>query len=84
MPPASSLRLFAILLTLSIGACADTLTSEDTASSTTLQRDYDKSLTKSEQEAVISDLQNAKSKQQGGAASDPAASSGAQSAEQRN
>ncbi len=82
--PGISLRLLAVLLPLGLGACADTLTSKDTASSTTLQRDYDKTLTKSEQQAVISDLQNATAKPQGAEASDPTASTGAQSAEKQN
>ncbi|MEX1061231.1 MAG: hypothetical protein WED13_09445 [Methyloceanibacter sp.] len=78
-----SLRLLAILLPLALGACADTLTSKETTSATTLQRDYDKTLTKSEQKAVISDLQNATAKP-GAEASDPTASTGAESAEQQN
>jgi hypothetical protein len=48
-----------------LSACADTLTSEETKSSTTLQRDYENTLTKSEKDAAISDLQAAKAKQQG-------------------
>ena len=53
------LRLLTVLLPLGLAACADTLTSKETASSTTLQRDYDKTLTKAEQKAAISELQNA-------------------------
>jgi len=83
MLPGLSLRLLAVLLTLGLGACADTLTSEETTSSTTLQRDYDKTLTKAEQKAVISDLQNATTRQ-GAEASDPTASTGAQSAEKQD
>jgi hypothetical protein len=56
------LRLLAVLIPLGLGACADTLTSEETTSSATLQRQYDKTLTKSERSAVISDLQNATAK----------------------
>ena len=82
--PGISLRLLAVLLPLGLGACADTLTSKDTASSTTLQRDYDKTLTKSEQQAVISDLQNATAKPQGAETSDPTPSTGAQSTEKQN
>jgi hypothetical protein len=52
-------RLLTVLFPLGLAACADTLTSKETASSTTLQRDYDKTLTKAEQKAAISDLQNA-------------------------
>ena len=84
MLPGLSLRLLAVLLTLGLSACADALTSKDTASSTTLQRDYDKTLTKSEQQAVISDLQSATAKPQGEETSDPAASTGAPSAEKQD
>ena len=58
------LRLLAVLLPLGVSACADTLTSEETKSSSSLRREYDKTLTKSEKDAVISDLQAAKDKQQ--------------------
>ena len=81
--PGLSLRLLAVLLPLGLSACADTLTSKETTSSTTLQRDYDKTLTKAEQKAVITDLQSATTKQ-GAEASDPTASTGAQSAEKQN
>ncbi len=57
--PGLSLRLLAVLLPLGLAACADTLTSKETASSATLQRDYDKTLTKDEQKAAISDMQAA-------------------------
>ena len=76
--PGLSLRLLAVLLPLGLGACADALTSGDVASSSELQRRYDKTLTKSEQKAVISDLQNAKATQQGTPAPDQTASTGAQ------
>jgi hypothetical protein len=59
------LRLLAIPLTLGLAACAETATSDQMTSSTTLRRGYDNTLTKSEQQAVISDLENAKTKQQG-------------------
>jgi hypothetical protein len=83
MLPGLALRLLVVLLPLGLGACADTLTSKETTSSTTLQRDYDKTLTKSEKQAVIDDLQNATAKQQAGEAPETA-STGAQSAEQQN
>jgi hypothetical protein len=51
----TSLRLLAVMLPLTLGACADTLTAKDSASSATLQRDYDKTLTKAEKKAVIDD-----------------------------
>jgi len=83
MLPGLALRLLAVLLPLGLGACADTLTSKETTSSTTLQRDYDKTLTKSEKKAVIDDLQSATAKQQAGEAPETA-STGAQPAEQQN
>jgi hypothetical protein len=58
------LRLLAVLLPLGLGACADVLTSGEATSSSELQRGYDKTLTKTEQQAVINDLQNAQAKQQ--------------------
>jgi hypothetical protein len=57
--------VIAILLSLGLSACADTLTSKETKSSATLQRDYENTLTKSEKDQAISDLQAAKAKQQG-------------------
>jgi hypothetical protein len=62
------LRLLALVIPLGLGACADTLTSDEATSSATLQRGYDKTLTKSEQKAVISDLQDAKARQEAGEA----------------
>jgi hypothetical protein len=62
--PGLSLRLLAVLLPLGLSACADALTSGEVASSSELQRDYDKTLTKAEQKAAITELQNAKAKQQ--------------------
>ena len=66
MPRAPSglcLRLLALLLPLGLGACADTMSSGETTSSATLQRQYDKTLTQTERKAVISDLQSATAKQ---------------------
>jgi hypothetical protein len=57
------LRLLALVVPFGLASCADGMTSEETASSATLQRSYDKILSKSEQQAVISDLQNAKARQ---------------------
>ncbi len=65
MLPGLSLRLLAVLLPLGLSACADALTSGEVASSSELQRGYDKTLTKDEQKAAISELENAKAKQQG-------------------
>lgn len=62
-PPA--LRLSAVLLMLGLSACADTLAVGDSPpSSSQLQRQYDKTLTKAEQQAVISDLQGATAKKE--------------------
>ena len=62
----SALRLLAVLLPLGLGACADTLTSgQPVASSSELLREYDKTLTKTEQEAVISELQKDQAKATG-------------------
>jgi uncharacterized membrane protein YgcG len=63
-PAAAFARLAAILLPLVLAACAETLTSDEATSSATLQRDYDKTLTKKERDAAISDLQSASAKKQ--------------------
>ena len=57
------LCLIALLLPLGLGACADTVSSGETTSSATLQRQYDNTLTQTERKAVISDLQSATAKQ---------------------
>jgi len=62
IPSALALRLAALLVPLGLGACADTITADQAASSATLQRSYDRTLSKSEQKAVISDLQKAAEK----------------------
>ena len=80
LPPRRSLRLLAVLLPLTLGACADTLTSKETASSATLRRDYDKTLTKAEQKAVIDDM-NAAAKKNDPAATGQTASTEAKPAE---
>jgi hypothetical protein len=61
-PPA--LRLSAVLILVSLSACAGGV-EDSPLSSTELQRQYDKTLTKSEQQAVISDLQGATVKKEG-------------------
>ena len=60
-PPA--LRFSAVLLLLGLSACAAVEDSPLTSSQ--LQRQYDKTLTKTEQQAVISDLQGATAKKEG-------------------
>ncbi|MET0840808.1 MAG: hypothetical protein ABWX95_01585 [Methyloceanibacter sp.] len=57
------LRLSAVLLLLGLSACAGV--EDSPLSSTQLQRQYDKTLTKTEQQAVISDLQGATAKKEG-------------------
>jgi hypothetical protein len=69
--PRLALRLLAVLLPLGLGACADTLTSgQPLASSTELLHGYDKTLTKTEQQAAINELKSdqAKAAQQESAA----------------
>ena len=81
LPPRRSLRLLAVLLPLTLGACADALTSKEGASSATLQRDYDKTLTKAEQKAAIDDMQSVAAKKTVPAAADETASTEAKPAE---
>jgi hypothetical protein len=57
MLPRSSLRLLAVLFPLGLSACADSMTQDQVTSLTTLRRGYDKTLTKEEQQAAISDLE---------------------------
>ena len=72
-PPA--LHLSAVLLLLGLSACA--AVEDSPLSSSQLQRQYDKTLTKTEQQAVISDLQSATSKKEDdtGGDNDPATES---------
>ena len=71
------LRLLGVLLPLGLSACADMMASGDAPpSSRQLQRDYDKTLTKTEQKAVISDLQSATAKKQGEADAGDSATTG--------
>ncbi|MCJ7529297.1 MAG: hypothetical protein MUO37_14610 [Methyloceanibacter sp.] len=82
--PGPGLRLLAVLLPLWLGACADTLTSNEVSSSSALLKDYDKTLTKSEQKAAITELEEAKAKAKGEAPPDATgstAATGAKSAE---
>ena len=81
LPPRRSLRLLAVLLPLTLGACADALTSKEGASSATLQRDYDKTLTKAERKAAIDDMQSVAAKKTAPAADADAASTEAKPAE---
>ena len=82
--PSFALRLLALLLPLWLGACADTISSNEVTSSSQLVKDYDKTLTKSEQKAAISDLEAAQAKARSESSSEPTASTGAKSAEKQN
>jgi hypothetical protein len=66
MLPQLASRLVAALAPLALAACADTLTSGQPSmvSNAELQRDYDKTMTKTEQAAAISDLAQEKEKQE--------------------
>jgi hypothetical protein len=59
MPFRLALRLAALAAPLGLGSCADTISADQATSSATLQRGYDRTLSKSEQKAVISDLEKA-------------------------
>lgn len=56
--------LAAVLLPLGLFACADLAVRDSPPPSAQLQRQYDKTLTKEEQKAVISDLQSATPKKE--------------------
>jgi hypothetical protein len=58
-----------ILPAIWLGGCADTISSDAPPSSSTLLRDYEKTLTKSEQQAVITELK-AESKKKGTSSQD--------------
>jgi uncharacterized membrane protein YgcG len=63
-----SLRLLALALPLGLSACANALTYQASPpASRQLAHDYDNTLTKSQQQAAISDLQSATAKKQGDA-----------------
>ena len=65
MLPRLALRLLAALVPLALAGCADALTSgQPVATNAQLQRDYDKTMTKTEQAAAISDLAQEKLKQE--------------------
>src|SRR5262249_49592675 len=64
MLPRLALRLLAALVPLALAGCVDALTSgQPVATNAQLQRDYDKTMTKTEQAAAISDLAQEKLKQ---------------------
>ena len=71
------LGLIGLLLPLGLSACSDTVAISDSpASSTKLQRHYEKTLSKAEQDAVISDLQTAAAKKEGEAKAEQAVVAG--------
>jgi hypothetical protein len=58
--------LLGIVLLLGLSACSDAVTASDSPSSSAeLEHHYRKTLTKAEQQALISDLQRAGAKKQG-------------------
>jgi hypothetical protein len=60
-----ALRILTALVPLVLGACADTLINgKPVASNAELQREYDKTMTKTEQAAAISDLAQEKARQE--------------------
>ncbi|MGD9502930.1 MAG: hypothetical protein AB7V40_10655 [Methyloceanibacter sp.] len=67
-------RLSAVTLLLGLAGCADMAVKDSPPPSAQLQRQYDKTLTKAEQQAVISDLQKASTTkdEETGAVNDPA------------
>jgi hypothetical protein len=79
--PSFALRLFALLLALGLGACADTIASNEVTPSSQLLKEYDKTLTKSEQKAAISDLEAAQAKARGEASPESTGATGAKSAQ---
>jgi hypothetical protein len=81
----SALRLSALLLVFGLSACADTMAVEDSPpTSTQLQRHYDKTLTKAEQQAVISDMQSATAKKQDEADKEDTGATGTEAGEKTN
>ena len=82
--PSFALRLLALLVPLGLGACADTISSSEVTPSSQLLKDYDKTLTKAEQKAAISELEAAQAKARGEASPEPTGSTGAKSAEKQN
>ena len=76
-----ALRLLALLFPLGLAACADTISSSEVTPSSQLLKEYDKTLTKSEQKAAISDLEAAQAKARGEASPESTGATGAKSAQ---
>jgi hypothetical protein len=72
--------LFGVIM-LGLAACADTISSSEVTPSSQLLKEYDKTLTKSEQKAAISDLEAAQAKARGEASPESTGATGAKSAE---
>ena len=79
--PSYALRLLAMLVPLGLAACADTISSSEVTPSSQLLKEYDKTLTKSEQKAAISDLEAAQAKARGEASPESTGATGAKSAQ---
>lgn len=79
--PSYASRLLALLIPLGLAACADTITSSEVTPSSQLRKEYDKTLTKSEQKAAISDLEAAQAKARGEAGTKSTGATGAKSAQ---
>ena len=79
--PSYALRLMTLLVPLGLAACADTISSSEVTPSSELLKEYDKTLTKSEQKAAISDLEAAQAKAHGEASPESTGATGAKSAQ---
>jgi hypothetical protein len=79
--PSHALRLLALLIPLGLGACADTISSSEVTPSSQLLKEYDRTLTKSEQKAAISDLEAAQAKAHGEVSAEPTDSTSGKSAQ---
>src|SRR4029079_3958991 len=79
--PSYASRLLALLIPLGLAACADTISSSEVTPSSELLKEYDKTLTKSEQKAAISDLEAAQAKARGETSPESTGATGAKSAQ---
>lgn len=84
MLPTKAFQLLALLLPLGLAACADTINSNEVTPSATLLKQYDKTLTKTEQKQAISELEAAQAKARGETPPDTTGSTGTKSAEKQN
>jgi hypothetical protein len=79
--PSHALRLLTLLIPLGLAACADTISPSEVTPSSQLLKEYDKTLTKSEQKAAISDLEAAQAKARGEASPESTGATGAKPAQ---